>query len=141
MYSYQVLSHICLLAEKRGNNIDFLANRVHPVLKIDFRGYHGRGGPKTFGRTKNLNSIRSLGNQTTCGTNQIQEAQKLDNPIELDKNFDSPEISEKSSDLVSESKIDMVNFMRFLGGLNRPKICGGKTKIDFKDWAIVLMSL
>ena len=32
------------------------------------------GGPKTFGSTKKLNSIRSLGNQTTWGTNKIQEA-------------------------------------------------------------------
>ena len=91
------------------------------------------GGPKSW-RTKKLNSRRSLGDQTTLGTNKIQEAQKLDNPIELDKNFDSPELSEKSSNLVSESKIDMSNFMRFLGGLNRPKICSGMTKTDFKDW-------
>ena len=92
------------------------------------------GRPKTLGRTKKLDSKRSLEDQTTLGSNKIQEAQKLDNPIELDKKFDSPELSEKSSNLVSESKIDISNFMRFLGGLNRPKICGGKTKTDFKDW-------
>ena len=51
------------------------------------------GGPKTFGRTNKLNSRRSLGDQTTLGTNKIQKAErerKLDIPIELDKNFDFP---------------------------------------------------
>ena len=49
------------------------------------------GALKTFGRTKKPNSIRNLGNQTTWGTNKIQEAkrgQKWNIHIELDKNFD-----------------------------------------------------
>ena len=58
---------------------------VGPVLEINYRGYRGRGtkyiwedqrhlgGPKSW-RTKKLNRIRSLGDQTTWGTNKIQEA-------------------------------------------------------------------
>ena len=49
------------------------------------------GGPKTFGRTKKLSSRRSLGDQTTLGTNKIQKAergQKTRYSVELDKNFD-----------------------------------------------------
>ena len=48
------------------------------------------GGPKTFGRTKKLNSTRSLGDQTTWGTNKIKEAgrgQKLNIHIQLDKSI------------------------------------------------------
>ena len=48
------------------------------------------GGPKTFERTKKLNSIRSLGNQTTWGANKIQQAgrgRKLNIHIQLDKSI------------------------------------------------------
>ena len=54
------------------------------------------GGPKTFGRTKKLNSIRCFRDQPTWGTNKIQDAErrrKLDIATEFDKSFDfnSPE--------------------------------------------------
>ena len=48
------------------------------------------GGPKTFGRTKKLYSTRSVGDQTTWGTNKIKEAgrvQKLNIHIQLDKSI------------------------------------------------------
>ena len=48
------------------------------------------GALKTFGRTKKPNSIRNLGNQTTWGTNKIQEAgrgRKLNIHIQLDKSI------------------------------------------------------
>ena len=47
------------------------------------------GGPKSW-RTKKLNSIRSLGDQTTWGTNKIQETgrvRKLNIHIQLDKSI------------------------------------------------------
>ena len=63
---------------------------ISPVLEINYSGYRGRrtkdiwedqkgGGPK---------NIRSLGNQTTLGTNKIQEAgrgRKLNIYNQLDK--------------------------------------------------------
>ena len=37
------------------------------------------GGPKTFGRTKNLNSRRSLGDQTTWETNKFKKQKEDEN--------------------------------------------------------------
>ena len=48
------------------------------------------GGPKIFGRAKKLKSRRSLGDQTTWGTNKIQGAErgrKLNIHIQLDKSI------------------------------------------------------
>ena len=66
-----------------------------PVLEIDNHGYRGRRTKdiwkdQTAGGPKNLNSIRSLGNQTTWGTNKVQEAgrgQKLNIHIQSDKSI------------------------------------------------------
>ena len=56
---------------------------VGPVLEIEYRGYRGRRTKDIWedqkaGVPKNLqhDSIRSLGNQTTWGTNKIKEAVK-----------------------------------------------------------------
>ena len=49
-------------------------SRPAPILEIDYHGNHGR-------RTKKIDSIRSLGDQKTWGTNKIQEAEKDENWI------------------------------------------------------------
>ena len=33
--------------------------------------------------------------------------------------------------------LNLSKFTRFLGGPNGPKICGGRTKTEFKDWGLV----
>ena len=58
------------------------------ILEIEYRGYRGRRTKKL--EDQKLNSIRSLGDQTTWGTNKIQEAgrvRKLNIHIQLDKSI------------------------------------------------------
>ena len=94
------------------------------------------GGPKTFGRTKKLNSIRSLGDQTTWGTNKIQEAgrgRKLNIHIQLDKSILIKLWGSQNKKYALLMILKMSKFRRFLGGPNGPKICAKRTKTDFKD--------
>ena len=91
------------------------------------------GGPKSW-RTKKLNSIRSLMNQTTWGTNKIQEAErgrKLNIHIQLDKNILIKLGGCQSTKFALLMFIKMLKFTRFLRGPNGPKICARRIKTDF----------
>ena len=98
------------------------------------------GGPKTFGKTKKLNSIGFLGSQTTWGTNKIQETgrgRKLNIQIKLDKSILIKLWGGQNENYALLMFVTMLKFTRFLWGPNGPKMCGRRTKTDFRDWAAV----
>ena len=77
------------------------------------------GGPKTFGRTKKLNSRKSLGDQTTWRTNRIQEVErerKLNIDIELDENFDLAHPKYQNNLIIKHSRATIIYFGLVIGG-------------------------
>ena len=70
-----------------------------PVLEIECRGYRARR-IKDIGEDQKLNGRRSLGEQTTSGTDKIQEAErerKLDIATELEKSFDLAHLNNQNN--------------------------------------------
>ena len=89
------------------------------------------GGPKSW-RTKKLNSIRSLGDQTTWGTNKIQEAgrgRKLNIHIQLDKSILIKLWGGQNTKYALLMFFENVEIYAFFEP-NGPKIRGRMTKTD-----------
>ena len=84
------------------------------------------GGPKTFWEDQRAWRPKNLTAQRAEGT-KVLRRQKTGGTI----NIYQTDRGQKITHLCRW--LNLSKFTRFLGGPNGPKICGGRTKTDFKD--------
>ena len=87
------------------------------------------GGPKTFWEDQRAWRPKNLTAQRAEGT-KVLRRQKTGGTI----NIYQTDRGQKITHLCRW--LNLSKFTRFLGGPNGPKICGGRTKTDFKDRAV-----